>query len=183
MLNKIKQKIIDDYSDYKQTLKKVSDEMYSEENIKFYNLDQGIFKRINKIEGKISRELTSADCIDFQNNYIYLIEFKNGKIEKKEERFQIRLKLFESLIGILKIVKELNYDINDIIKLNKKFILVYNEEKNVVNPNRWIEGKANIEILQKQLQEYASVIYDEVYVLSREEFKTIYLEKYYGTKN
>lgn len=69
----------------------------------------------------------------------------------------------------------------ELLKVKKKYILVYNEEKNyLVNSfGDTLEGKVNIQILKELLSEYEEILVDKVLFMNKEEFERFYLKKYY----
>lgn len=180
----------ENYSDYLQPISLVSKDdstsnfisMIEDKNIKIFNFDKGILKKIWKRQGK-THEIMAVDGLDFQNDTLYLIEFKNGKLNKKEDKIGIRLKLIESLLGIIKGFEEdkIECTFEELLKVKKKYILVYNEEKNyLVNSfGDTLEGKVNIQILKELLSEYEEILVDKVLFMNKEEFERFYLKKYY----
>lgn len=181
----------ENYKDYLQTISLVSKDdsnenpisMIENENIKIFNFDKGVLKKIWKKSGK-AHEIMAVDGLDFQNDTIYLIEFKNGKLNKKEDKIGIRLKLIESLLGMIKGFEESNFecDFKNLLNLKKKYILVYNEEKNYLASSfgNILEGKVNIQILKELLSEYEKTLIDKILFMSKKEFEDFYLKKYYG---
>ena len=98
-----------------------SEPMFNSE-FKMYNFDKGMLKNNNP--------LCAVDGLDIQDDCIYFIEFKDGKIfDKEKEKKKIRLKLLESLIEIQELLNFSSF--NRINGLKKIFILVYNKEKNL----------------------------------------------------
>lgn len=156
--------------------------MIEDENIKIFNYDKGVLKKIWNQLGKI-HEIAAVDGLDFQNNTLYFIEFKNGKLNKKEDKFGIRLKMTESLIGLVKGFKKDSFecDLCNLLKLKKRFILVYNEEKNTLvnDPLEPFKNLANIYPLKQQMEEYNNEIFEKVIIMSRNDFEKFYLKKYF----
>ena len=125
----------------------------------------------------------AVDGLDFQNDTVYLIEFKNGKLNEKEDKIGIRLKLTESLLGIVRGFEDIKFkcDFENLLKLQKKYILVYNEEKNYMSASfgNILEGRANIQILKEILSEYEKTLVDKILFMSKTDFEEFYLKKYY----
>ena len=150
----------ENYSDYLQTISLVSKDdsgetpisMIENDDVKIFNFDKGVLKKSGIIW---EREIMAVDGLDFQNDTVYLIEFKNGKLNKKEDKIGIRLKLTESLLGIVRGFEDIKFkcDFENLLKLQKKYILVYNEEKNYMSASfgNILEGRANIQILKEIL--------------------------------
>lgn len=88
---------------------------------------------------KFSDRLSSVDAIyKFANNSIYIIEFKSGKIDKKN----IYKKAYDTFITLreLEIIKNLNYSINYVLyivvynkKIDEKMDNLYNIDKHLYN--------------------------------------------------
>lgn len=88
---------------------------------------------------KFSYRLSSVDAIyKFANNSIYIIEFKSGKIDKKN----IYKKAYDTFITLreLEIIKNLNYSINYVLyivvynkKIDEKMDNLYNIDKHLYN--------------------------------------------------
>jgi hypothetical protein len=68
--------------DYCQSLFIISSEMIINKNISMIKFDEGIVKNNNKRLGKNSY-LSAVDALDFKGDYLYFIEFKNGKMNNK----------------------------------------------------------------------------------------------------
>lgn len=180
----------ENYRDYLQTISLVSKDdsgetpisMVENDNVKIFNFDKGVMKKIWRNLGK-TYEIMAVDGLDFQNDNIYLIEFKNGKLNKKEDKIGIRLKLIESLLGIVRGFESVNFECNfkNLLKLKKKYILVYNEEKNYMPTSfgNLLEGRANIQILKEILSEYENIMVDKILFMSKADFEEFYLKKYY----
>ena len=115
---------ITDINSLSKTLKELS---CNDEKIDMTNsLNKAIsgdeLKRLYTKNFKFSDILSSVDAIyKFFNNNIYLIEFKSGKIDKKN----IYKKAYDTFITLreLEIIKDLNYSINYVL-----YILVYNKK-------------------------------------------------------
>lgn len=180
----------ENYKDYINSISIISKDdkndipMIDEENIKMFNYDKGIIKKIwNKLEKKY--EIAAVDGLDFQNNTLYFIEFKNGKLSKKEDKLGIRLKMTESLIGLVKGFKKDSFDcdLHNLLSLKKRFILVYNEEKNTIgtkSPLEVFKNLADIYPLKLQMEEYNEETFEKVIVMSKSDFEKYYLKKYFS---
>lgn len=183
----IKNYLDKNYKDYINPISSISKDdcnntpMIEKENVKMFNYDKGVLKKIWNELGK-SNEIAAADALDFQNNTLYFIEFKNGKLNKKEDKLGIRLKMTESLIGLVKGFKKDSFDCDlcSFLKLKKRFILVYNEEKNTINtPLEQFKNLANIYPLKEQMEEYNNETFEKVIIMSKSEFEKYYLNKYF----
>lgn len=156
--------------------------MIENDDVKIFNFDKGVLKKIWNNLGK-RYEIMAVDGLDFQNDTVYLIEFKNGKLNKKENKIGIRLKLTESLLGIVRGFEDIKFkcDFENLLKLQKKYILVYNEEKNYMSASfgNILEGRANIQILKEILSEYEKTLVDKILFMSKTDFEEFYLKKYY----
>jgi hypothetical protein len=104
-------------------------------------------------------------------------------LNKKEDKIGIRLKLTESLLGIVRGFEDIKFkcDFENLLKLQKKYILVYNEEKNYMSTSfgNILEGRANIQILKEILSEYEKTLVDKILFMSKTDFEEFYLKKYY----
>ncbi len=165
-------------TDQVSTLYSMFDEDY---NYKLFDYDTGILGRREKIDRRDI--LCSVDAIDIKNNCIYFIEFKDGNVfsAKKEEKFQIRLKMIESILEFIDILKIPNLSLKNFLKLKRKFILVYNEENayKVNEENGYKEYKIMIrDKFERVLKKYGEdKIYSKVILLEKNEFIEKYLKK------
>jgi len=110
---------------------------------------------------------SSVDTICMIDEEVYLIEFKNGKISRKEKR-NICSKIANSLLVMCH-----NENSNLICKLN--FMLVYNEEKNGETKSSHriktaIRGLANTPTVMFKLGKYKSTYFKEVKTFTKDEF-------------
>lgn len=114
-------------------------------------------------------------------NYTF-IEFKNGKMSK-QKIFNVFYKIYDSLLIFNDIIKEnISY-----CREHVNFILVYNEQKNVVvkeddrgiqeSPSKiaigkyFIEQKANKKFIRFNLERFEKRYFNEVYTYTEKEFE------------
>ena len=115
---------ITDINSLYRTLKELScnDEKINMTNALNKVISGDELKRLYTKNFGFSDRLSSVDAIyKFINNNIYIIEFKSGKVEKKN----IYKKAYDTFITLreLEIIKDLNYSINHVL-----YILVYNKK-------------------------------------------------------
>ena len=127
----------------------------------------------------------SVDALFFDNkeDTITFIEFKNGYMKDKKV-FDVRLKVFDSLLIFLDIVgKTIDYS-----RKHFDFILVYNKVKNVDNlcigdeiqpsvsrtdiSKILLEKRAKVKFIQFGLTRFEKLYFKEVYTYNEEEFET-----------
>ena len=163
-------------SNLKETSFDGSNEEYmTESSLSVYNFDK-VVKDYCKTR-KIKKYTPSSADVFYQckNNEVYLIEFKNGKIDKYEIS-KIKKKILESLLIITDI---LEIHISD-TRENFNFIFVYNKEKNTsyedimqtvndyaINDN----STTSFKLLKK-------IFFKEVFTLNKEEFENKFVEKW-----
>jgi hypothetical protein len=137
---------------------------------------------------KSSEMPKSNDALFFHDNGdIYFIEFKNGKIDQ-EKRFEIRLKIFDSLLMLTDIIeKGVSFT-----RKNLSYILVYNEEKNSpaektksemqTSPSRDAFSKhyigksgTNSNFIKFNLERFQKLYFKKVHTYTEEEFETQFI--------
>jgi len=121
----------------------------------------------------------SNDALYIKNNdEIYFIEFKNGKIDT-EAKLEIKLKICESLLIFMDIInKDLSFTRESV-----KYILVYNQEKNASESKDYlykhkIEEKAKEKSIQASLRRFEKLYFKEVFTVTKEEFETVFIKKW-----
>lgn len=130
------EKIIkDDFSKYMKPIRKISEDTAGGQSMIdwdacFYDYDkigEKVYRRAGENKPK------TPDMIIFEDDTIYFVEFKNGKISDTVKD-EIKVKAIEGgFIVLHKILSQapgVRPDFPDIVKLNKGFILVYNKQKN-----------------------------------------------------
>lgn len=116
-----------EFGDYLHPLKQISEGL-ADHSAKFYNYEEIADKRAYKDKNTPRR----PDMALFLNDTIYFIEFKGGRIEKKEKD-RIKLQAIEGCFIVLhKIANSYNEEITfeNILRIRKCFLLVYDEGVN-----------------------------------------------------
>ncbi|GHT61350.1 hypothetical protein FACS1894109_19830 [Spirochaetia bacterium] len=115
---------------------------------------------------------------------LFLIEFKNGRIEAKKN-FEIKVKIFESLLILLeKLDKTIEFT-----RRNLTFILVYNEDishgqSQFDNTDGLLAIQHNIFALSRSpmirfgLHRFKNIYFKEIYTYSRAEFEANFVLKF-----
>lgn len=123
-----------------------------------------ILKDIYNTKYNFTNRPKSADAVyKFENGNIYIIEFKNGKINNKEDKLDIFKKAYDTFLILLDIgiIKDLDYSRN-----YTTYILVYNKLKND-EPN-----KDNIyKYFAKNALIYKKYNFKDLYTLQEVSFK------------
>jgi len=180
MVEAIKKVFEDNYKDCYCSIKEIA----FDENNKEYPIDKEYLfldfdlKLVNRYFPK--QGIKSIDTIDFQGDNINFIEFKNGDI-KSQDKMAIKLKGIESLLTFFEIIKNKNIasDFKEIFNYNINYYVVLNKDKNsdYFNP---IRDRLNFnEKLARLYPDYENTYFKKVEVLSFEQFKDFYLDKYY----
>lgn len=121
------------------------------------------------------------------NGELTFIEFKNGDMSK--ERFNIRLKIFDSLLILTDIINEgVNFT-----RSNMNYILVYNEEKNLNDESQimsvqesvsrtkiekhFTEVKAGKKFIGFNLERFEKLYFKGVYTYTQKEFEKNFVNK------
>lgn len=186
-----------EYCDCISTLKDTSlddskNEFMVDSSLKVFDFD--------KIKEKYSKKFEvydiplSNDVLFYKKeDEIYFIEFKNGRIDQRENG-RIKFKFLESILMFVDIVKkDLEFSRN-----NVKYILVYNYDVNCdqfnfnddkkvkevhyknsrVNIGQALMRLAKKELVRFDLARYANIYVKEVHTYSIDEFKKNFLEIY-----
>ena len=123
--------------------------------------------------------LKSVDALYFHNEQctLYLIEFKNGKIEKNGNKRNI-----QSKINILEIKEKIydsflmlkHKDILDFKSINLNFILVYNPQKNLEsnsNSAMHLARRSEQHFIRFGLNNFKNYLYDDVLTMTSRSFE------------
>lgn len=125
--------------------------------------------------------LSSVDALFFQNQEIFLVEFKNGcltssKIEKNKRkliRLEIQKKFYETMLVLMDLKNDFSFDY---FKKNATFILVYNEEKNFAKEK--IQNAKQKQSVQKlNLSYMQSYCCKNFYTYTAKEFDDFLIQK------
>jgi hypothetical protein len=160
-----------EFKQYLRTLKEISrdDKGYpviNDQEKLYYNYDKIKKKKVYKGAGEMP---ASPDTLIFKDDEIVFVEFKNGKIENiRSEKKEIKLKAIEGGFILLdKIIKKYNHSFQDVVKLNKSYVLVYNSEKNpmdeIINRSAFVELEAALKIFEGNFFHNIAVIPAEVF--------------------
>lgn len=164
-------------------------EYMTQSAIEVINFDKLKEKFVQEIKSNSERKFCSNDALFFCNDdEIYMIEFKNGKIDDKVI-YNLYWKNYDSVLIYM------HYNLKDIksIKDNLNYILVYNEDK---NPNtegtdekishsksRNMIGQnfaknAKEEFAQFSLGHFKNYTFKEVYTLTTKQFEERFLSQW-----
>lgn len=163
-------------SELKKTSYDDSNEQYmTESNLSVYNFDN-VMKHYCKSR-KIKKYIpSSADAFYVcKNNEMYLIEFKNGRINK-EDIFGIKKKILESLLVMTDLFK---IHISD-TREDLNFILVYNNVKNTSYEEmvQSLDDIAKNDNSMYSLKLFEKIYFKEVFTLNQEEFENDFVKKW-----
>ena len=181
---------IDDFK--KTTLKETyfdrqNNEYMTQSTLEVINFDKLKEEFFQKIDNVTERMFCSNDALFLcNNNEIYMIEFKNGKIDQSTI-YNLFWKNFDSILIYM------HYDIRDIekIKNSLNYILVYNKEKNPNLPGtdqsisrsnsrnqfgKSLAQKAKKEFIQFGLGYFKDYIFKDVYTLDESQFEDRFLK-------
>ncbi|MDB8575617.1 hypothetical protein [Turicibacter sanguinis] len=124
----------------------------------------------------------SNDALYINGNDIFFIEFKSGEITNSE-KFNIRLKMFDSLWMFTDIIQQtVNFT-----RTNVKYILVYNKQKNshIINTSpekdaihRHVTLKAEDRLVAFGLKKFEKLYINEIYTYTQEEFEEEFVKRY-----
>jgi hypothetical protein len=139
---------------------------------KVVNFDK--FKKSIAAKFSLNSSPNSCDALYMQSeNEWFLIEFKNGKIDK-EKIFQIRGKIFQSL---LLLTEKLDRTIR-FTRENLSFILVYNENIARIDIGKSLYKLAgNSNFFPFGLEGLKKLYFKEVYVWNKKEFDSNFVKK------
>jgi hypothetical protein len=119
----------------------------------------------------LSESPKSCDALCYINGQFFLIEFKNGKMNKHE----IRGKIFESL---LLLTEELKVTIN-YTRDNLTFILVYNDSAQGRHDiDSALSRKAKINDILFGLDGFERLYFKKVFTMNENEFEIKFITKY-----
>ena len=146
-----------------------------------------ILKDIYNTKYNFTNRPKSADAVyKFENGNIYIIEFKNGKINNKEDKLDIIKKAYDTFLILLDIgiIKDLDYSRN-----YTTYILVYNKLKNdepnkdniykYFAKNALIYKKYNF----KDLYTLQEVLFKESFACTKEDFNKYIISEFEKEEN
>ncbi len=188
---------IDDFEIFKNnlsTLKETS--IDNHDGVDFY-MTESVLEVINfdKVKDEYIKDMKlyevpkSNDVLYIgQDGEITFIEFKNGQMIR-DKIFNVRLKIFDSLLIFTDIIGQgINYT-----RTNMKYILVYNEEKNlpeitkttIRNSNsrdeiakKLIEQKGKGKFIKFNLERFKNLYFNDIYTYTKEEFEKNFVDKH-----
>ena len=178
----------------KTTLKETSfdsenKEYMTESTLEGVNFDGLKDQFVRTLDNKFEELPCSNDALFFSSDdEIFMIEFKNGKIDKNTT-YNLFRKNYDSILIYL------HYDLHDIetIKSKLNYILVYNKEKNSteegttdsisqsnsrVKIGQTLASKANKNFILFGLNYFKGYTFKEVYTLTETEFEELFLKKW-----
>lgn len=164
----------------KSSINVIDFDTYKDYYIKELSLPD-IYDEENEIQ---TRNIKSNDALFINNDEIYFIEFKNGAIRSKSDRFNIHTKLYDSLLIILDILnKNMSF-----AKKNIKYILVFNEDKNPkansceATPFQYMISRltelSNDEIIQFDLHKFKDIYLNEVHTYTKSQFDRNFVKRF-----
>ena len=178
--------LIDGYSHEKKSLKEcskddhhnsVTDYLVSFE-FKVIPFEHGLReiylkKRIEAVSQEY-QYLAVCDSLHIHNDHIYLIEFKNGKVDNREIKRQVN----SSLLILLDILQTNIH----CLKQSISFILVYNEDKNKTEKTK---GSIMATGLYKKtypvrfdLKPYEELYFKDVHTLTADQFEKVFVSEW-----
>ena len=145
----------------------------TESQIRAVNFDK--FKDSIARKHKLERSPSSCDALYMRSeNEWFLIEFKNGKIDK-EKIYQVRGKIFNSL---LLLTERFNKTIG-FTRKNLNFILVYNEKTARIDiGNSLFKLAGSSKFFPLGLAGLQKLYFKEVSAWTKEEFDSNFVEKH-----
>jgi hypothetical protein len=160
------------------TLKETSKDDHDDNNVEYMTTSELSAVNFDLVKKKYKEILflpeapKSCDALYYnESEEDYLIEFKNGKVDKRD----VEQKIFESLLVLTDIVNQnISYT-----RENLSFILVYNKTK---NPKMFIlsniSNKANKKPNALTLERFRRLYFKDVYTVSKEEFETRFVKNW-----
>jgi hypothetical protein len=170
------------------TFEKISEDINIKDSNKYMTSSQKLvinfdhFKNDFVSKMALSNVPLSCDALYMVSpNDLFLIEFKNGKIDSNL-KYEIKVKIFESL---LLLSEELNETIQ-FTRTNVTFILVYNEKINQQVPEdsgkerikRAIWGLAHSYEAYLGIERFEKLYFKKVQAYSKTEFESQFVSKY-----
>ena len=172
----------------KSTLKETSKDNSDKNNIKYMTESQLEVINFDKVKEQYVKDLKSIEAnaksvdalmVNAALDKIFFIEFKNGRIVKKESeikfeiKYQIESKIKDSLLIFCDIIKKnISYTRENLI-----FILVYNGSKNSREKiAQHINNMAKKEFVLFGLEKLKGLSFKEIYTYTEKEFAD-YLQK------
>ena len=187
--------LYDVFSDYKSTLKECSKDNSDPKNVKFMTESQLEVINFDGIKTKYTNDLAlseicaaSVDALLQMDEDLAFVEFKNGKVDKRNVKDKAR----DSLLMLCDLMKRtISYT-----REHLDFIVVYNEERNpqpnqlkkqavLDSPSRTAIGKyflskGNEELIRFDLERYKHLYFREVHTYTKAEFDKYIEEKFAG---
>ena len=149
--------------------------------IKVVNFDEVKNEYIRDMKLPITPCSNDALYVDADKKY-YLVEFKNGKMNKLKI-YNVQNKIYDSLLIFCDIV---NQNIS-FCRENVSFILVYNEGKNPLeegkqeNPRvaigKYFSAKANKKFIRFDLEKFRTLYFKDVDTFTEKEFEEKFINK------
>jgi hypothetical protein len=182
MLAGIYQQMLNEFGDtLEQTSEDNDEKMNPQGRGVFMTSSQKIVVNFDKFKKSIAAKFAlnnspnSCDVLYMRSeNEWFLIEFKNGKIDR-EKIFQIRGKIFQSLLLLTeKLDKTIHFT-----RENLNFILVYNENIARIEIGKSLFRLAgNSKFFPFGLDGLQKLYFKEVYVWDKNEFNSNFVEEY-----
>ena len=170
MISKVHKIFDENYNDCIKTVTILSFDDNNKESLctsekKFLGYDN-IVRRFN------NESLCSSDIIHIKNDRVIFIEFKNGCIKDPKEKMRIKLKGVEGgFICLFEILNKNNKSISfdDVIKLPKEYIIVYNGQKNISRTSRIL---SHLEALNLRfgLEKYKGTFFNNIQTVTEDIF-------------
>ena len=167
------------------SLDKINSQYMTNSKLEAIDFDEVKNEYINSLNLYKFPHSNDALFIDKENNMIF-IEFKNGIISQTVN-YELRLKIYESLLILLDII-------NENISFSREkisYILVYNEDKKhsskfydktkregIESIKNKISSLAKEEIVRFDLKQYEDIYFKKVSTYNKKEFEEKFIKKY-----
>jgi hypothetical protein len=189
-INKIKDIYNDVLINFSETLKKTSEDTNNQTIEKCMTMCETTVLNFDNFKDEFVKNMKlnsvpkSCDALYMTDqNEIFLIEFKNGKIEALKN-YEVKIKIYESLLILCE-----KFSITiDFTRNNISFILVYNEdaahglnqyEDTGLNKLQiFLFNLANEPIIRFGLNHFKKLYFKEVYTYTKAEFESKFVSKY-----
>ena len=178
MDKKIQYDKIDIFTDNISTFKETSKDSDSASDTVFYMTDSKIEVNFDDVKDqyikgmKLSKTPCSTDALFVNNEQIYFVEFKNGKISN-HEIYSIYNKIYDTLL-IFNDITDCNISY---CRKNVKFILVYNENKNYKTAiNAHFAKKSGSKQPRFNLGQFEKIYFQKVCTYTEKEFEKFLTE-------
>lgn len=171
MIGKI-QKILDEnYSDCKKTITELS---YDGDNRQSLCDLTKMFFGYDFIVKQLSNEsLCSPDVIHTKNGKVIFVEFKNGCVKDAKEKMRLKLKGVEGgFICLYEVLSKHDKTITfeDIVKLPKEYIVVYNGQKDKSRTGRIVSHLTALTEIRFGLDKYKGTFFNNIQTVSEDVF-------------